>query len=719
MSYKVLIVDDSLTVRMDLGSCFQAAGFDIHLSSSLRQAQQTLRDIPIDGIVLDLNLPDGIGTELLEQLHHEVATRPAVLMLSSEAEVQNRIRGLQAGADEYVGKPYDRNYVVIRLGELIRARRNVQREDHILIIDDSLTVREEVGSLLTEAGYRVFTAATGEEGLQLVALHRPSLVIVDSTLPGIDGAGVIRRIRLDTVLRGTPCLMLTGSETEESETQMLDAGADAFLRKVELAPLLLARVGALLRTAGEPLESPSKALGPSRILAIDQNLDYLRSLSKALVGEGFDLIRASTGEEALEMLGVQNVDCILLDLIVPGIGGEATCRQVKASPLTRDIPLIFLSALQEQDSILRGLAAGADDYIVKSDDFEVLKARIRSQLRRKQFQDEKRLLHAEQLQRQLETAESKATKDLAHARAELIRELEEKNHELQNAYQELQTAQVQLIHSAKMASLGQLVAGLAHEINNPIAYVSSNLESVRGWVGQLSPLIHETLPSELHPKWARIEKRLDSARQGVERVAELVRKLRTFSRLDEGEFKTVEIPESLDSVLSFLEHRLTDGVEVRKSYKGGVTHLSCYASALNQVFMNLLTNAIDSIESTSNSGIVTLGIDSDETWFEVSVTDSGPGLPSGLEERLFEPFFTTKPVGQGTGLGLSISFGIIQGHHGEIVANNLSEGGCRFTVRIPRDLEERIAARNSSPPQNLLGRSDKFQNLGTENGLKP
>lgn len=714
MTYSVLIVDDSLTVRMDLGSCFQSAGFEVHLSSSLEQARETLREIPIDGLVLDVILPDGYGTEFLEELPVLTKSVPPVLMLSSESEVKSRIRGLQAGADEYVGKPYDRNYVVVRLGELIRARRQTHREDCVLLIDDSRTVREEVGTLLSDAGYRVMTASSGEEGLQLVALHRPCLVIVDSDLPGMDGAGVIRRLRLDTVLRGIPCLMLTGSETEETETRILDAGADAFLRKEEVAPLILARVAALLRSAGKPLESQSKTLGPSRILAVDDNSTFLNSLMEALVGEGFDLVRATSGEEAVEILGVQDVDCILLDLVMPGMSGEETCRRIKSARATRDIPLILLTALQGQESVLRGLAAGADDYIVKSTEFEVLKARIRSHLRRKQFQDEKRRQHAELLERELESVETKATKELATARAELIRELEAKNRELEQAYQELQTAQTHLVHSAKMASLGQLVAGLAHEINNPIAYASGNLEAVKNWVKQLSPLIQETLQSDALARWNRIEKRVDSASQGVERVADLVRKLRTFSRLDEGEFKSVEIPESIESALFFLEHRLNERIEIKRDYRGEITRLDCYASALNQVFMNLLVNAIDSIESNGSFGTISIVTDCDDEWFRIRIADSGPGLPPGSEERLFEPFFTTKPVGQGTGLGLSISFGIMQGHHGNISAHNLHQGGCEFALEIPRDLDERLKGSSFTPAQQLLGRQEKVQKLSPQ-----
>jgi two-component system NtrC family sensor kinase len=268
----------------------------------------------------------------------------------------------------------------------------------------------------------------------------------------------------------------------------------------------------------------------------------------------------------------------------------------------------------------------------------------------------------------------------------LIRELESKNQELEDAYRELKTTQVQLVHSAKMASLGQLVAGIAHEINNPLAYATSNLSTVTHWLSQIAPEITPGLSPEVLAKWEKIGKRILSASEGVDRVKDLVLKLRTFSRLDEGEFKTIEVPDTVESVLSFLEHRLGE-ITVVRDYRGPLSQLECFAGALNQVIMNLVANAIDALEG---QGTITISTESDQQWFRITVADSGPGLPPGAEEKLFEPFYTTKPVGQGTGLGLSISFGIMQAHRGRIKARNRDEGGCEFMLEVPLDLGQHI-----------------------------
>ncbi|MGE0488215.1 MAG: response regulator [Vulcanimicrobiota bacterium] len=682
MSDTILIVDDSLTIRMDLAEAFESAGFEIGLCTNLEEGREVLARRSVDAIVLDVVLPDGCGIEFLQELRSNGVTSP-VIMLSSEAEVRNRIIGLQAGADEYVGKPYDRDYVVARASELIRASRVGADEAPILLIDDSVTVRREVGALLENEGYRVLTAATGEEGLRLVSLHRPSLVIVDSILPGIDGATVIRRLRMDSVLCGTPCLMLTGSGDSTSESRMLDAGADAFLKKNEVPALLLARVAAVIRAGQAPPDAPSSLLGPARLLAVDDSSIYLQALVDALGGEGFDIVLARSGEEALEMLAVQPVDCILMELLMPGLGGLEACRRIKSVRGIGDIPLILLASKSDEDTMLEGLAAGADDFVSKSAEFDVLRARVRAQLRRKQFQDEKRRVQAELMERELEATEARAALELAQTRADLLGELEAKHGELEQAYQELKSTQIQLVQSAKMASLGQLVAGIAHEINNPLTYAVTNVCNVIEWVGQLDSTVKPNLSDKELRRWEKIHIRLGSTREGIDRVKELVRKLRTFSRLDEGEFKTVEVPDCIDSVLAFLEHRMKGRISVEQHY-AGVTRLDCFPSSLNQVLMNLVANAIEAIEG---AGTITISTENDENWYRIRVRDSGPGLPPGLEDKLFEPFFTTKPIGEGTGLGLSISFGIMQAHRGHIHAKNHPDGGCEFLLEIPLDLE--------------------------------
>ena len=677
----VLIVDDSLTVRMDLAEAFQAAGFRPVLSTTVAEARRALQTEPIDVAILDVVLPDEDGIELLREIRStQHATSPFVLLLSSEADVRDRIRGIQVGADDYVGKPYDANYVIARARELLRSRTSAgtATRQTILVVDDSPTFRAELQAALELANYAVVTAADGEEGLRIADNIRPTAIVVDNVMPGIDGATLIRRVRLDAALRATPCVLLTASEDRGTELRALDAGADAFVRKEDLE-VVIARISAVLRgTSVEPVHAAS-LVGPKRILAVDDSLTYLHELLAVLRGEGYDVVPARSGEEGLEMLVAQQFDCILLDLVMPGIDGIETCRRIKSSPLFRDIPLIMLTAAEDRRAMIEALGVGADDFISKSSELEVLKARVRAQLRRKQFEDEHRNIREKLLRSQIEAAEARAARELAETRAQLVEELELKNGELTRAYRELQTAQTQLVQSAKLASLGELVAGVAHEINNPLAFVISHLATVRRSLAKLDAKFRATIERDDLAGWQRASDRLAEMEGGLQRMRDLVLKLRTFSRLDEGERKTVSIRECVESLLTILGHRTKDRIEVETRY-GEPDLLECYPGLLTQAIMNLVANAIDAIPEHGKI-VISTGADGDA--YRISIADTGTGIPDALRERILDPFFTTKPVGQGTGLGLSITYSIVRKHGGALEFGRAEGGGTEVIIRIP------------------------------------
>lgn len=399
MPKHILIVDDSLTVRHDLEDAFSLVGINISACATLAAARELLAREQFDAIILDMVLPDGHGIELLKELRKApVNFRLPVLMLSTETEVADRAAGFLSGAEEYVGKPYDRAFVVLRTIELIRVHANTTEAispARIVVIDDSATWRNLLHQTLEQAGYDVLLAQSGEEGLQLISAELPDCVIVDGQMPGIDGLTVIRRLRLNPLLRHTPCLLLTGSTRSFIELTSLEAGADAYLTKGDDLSLLLARVATLLRDMS-PMSSSDRAVAimpTKRILIVDDNPTFVQELAAQLHADGFLISTASNGEDALRQLEEQIVNGVLLDVRLPDISGHEICRRIKERLGAHQRPIIMMMTENATSTdMLRCLEMGADDSIAKDLGVDVLKARLRALLRRRDFEIENRQL---------------------------------------------------------------------------------------------------------------------------------------------------------------------------------------------------------------------------------------------------------------------------------------------------------------------------------------
>jgi PAS domain S-box-containing protein len=391
----VLIVDDSLTVRMDLNEAFAAAGFEPAPCADAASARAALARRDFGLVVLDVILPDGDGLELLAELRRSRRHRNTpVMLLSTAAEVQSRIRGLASGADEYVGKPYDAATVVARARELVRRSSGSEaaagERAPVLVVDDSLTVREELRAELERAGLSVVTAADGEEGLRVAADRRPAAVVVDGSMPGMDGAAFIRQLRLDPALRTTPCILLTASRSV-GELRALDAGADAYLRKEEGNAVVLARLRSLLRSASPPPRAGTTGLlSPKRIAAVAPGQGRADALAETIRHIGHEPVAVASVEEALALLRVDRVDALVVDAGASVPAALDVCSRIRAVPALRELPLLVAGAGDEPELVLRAIQAGADDCVARAEG-GVLRARIAALLRRRQFEEENRL----------------------------------------------------------------------------------------------------------------------------------------------------------------------------------------------------------------------------------------------------------------------------------------------------------------------------------------
>jgi signal transduction histidine kinase len=244
---------------------------------------------------------------------------------------------------------------------------------------------------------------------------------------------------------------------------------------------------------------------------------------------------------------------------------------------------------------------------------------------------------------------------------------------------ELQETQTQLMQSEKLKSLGQLVAGVAHELNNPIGIVHANLQLLDEFIGKL--VAAQERGEDATKYREAITKLLSRGREGTERVKEIVQNLRTFSRMDQADLQTANLTEEIDSTLTLMEHRLKGVVEVSREYEE-LPEVRCYPGQLNQVFLNLLINACDVLEE-DGGGRITIRTSPIEGGVRLEFSDSGPGIAPEVQSRIFDPFFTTKEVGKGTGLGLSLSHGIIERHGGRIQVSSEPGEGTTFVIELP------------------------------------
>ncbi|MEA5582656.1 response regulator [Nodularia harveyana UHCC-0300] len=423
------------------------------------------------------------------------------------------------------------------------------------------------------------------------------------------------------------------------------------------------------------------------VLIVDDHPANLSVLSDALDEAGLEVWVAKSGKVALERVQYALPDIILLDVMMPEMDGFETCRHLKANPATKDIPVIFMTALSDTANKVAGFTAGAVDYITKPFEQAEVLSRVKLHL---QLYD---------LARKLEQKNTL---------------LEEKVAEVSLANNQLQKIQLKLIQSEKLSSLGQMVAGITHEINNPVNFIYGNLVHANEYTKELLELVdlyQEEYPNtstkiQAYIKESNVDfikddllKLFQSMNMGAKRIHEIIKSMRTFSRMDEKNMKAVNIHEGIDSTLTILNYRLKPkpehpGIEIVKNYSN-LPLVECYAGRLNQVFMNILVNAIDALEEEyqnhdsqdipyepSRIEISTKMME--DNWVTIQIADNGPGISETVQANLFNSFYTTKPVGKGTGLGLSISHQIIVEEHGGHISCQSQPGkGTEFVIKIP------------------------------------
>ena len=427
-------------------------------------------------------------------------------------------------------------------------------------------------------------------------------------------------------------------------------------------------------------------MASNSILIVDDTPNNIRLLFDVLDSAGFDISVVRNGETALEKLHHIQPDLILLDVMMPGIDGFETCRRVKSNPETRDIPIIFMTALSDTEHKVSGLKIGAIDYITKPIQVEEVLARVNVHLD----------LRNAQIKVQQEVIERKKT------------ELE-----LRETLASMQQMQTQLIQSEKMSALGNLVAGVALEINNPLGFLNGSISNATDNVEDLlehiklyqqecsSPTNTITQHAEdidLEYLSEDLPKIFESMRKATYRIQSISNSLRTFSRGDTQCKVNADLNEGIENTLLILKYRLKanekrPAIEVITHY-GDLPQVECFPGQLNQVFMNILANAIDALsesnkelsykEIENNPNRITIKTYLEGNRVKISIADNGKGMSEEVKQKIFDHLFTTKKVGKGTGLGLSIARQIIiEKHGGNLEVSSEIGKGTEFLITIP------------------------------------
>ncbi|MEZ6058828.1 MAG: response regulator [Planctomycetaceae bacterium] len=398
-----------------------------------------------------------------------------------------------------------------------------------------------------------------------------------------------------------------------------------------------------------------------KILLAEDSLTTRRLLAGQLQKWGFEVLESEDGAAAWEQFLKHEISLVLTDWQMPNMDGLQLIRRIRSEKRTGYVYVILLTARADKADLVTAMDAGADDFLVKPADKEELRVRVREGQR--------------------------------------IIQLEER---LAEQNRELRETQAALVETEKLAGLGQLAAGMSHEINNPIAFVSNNVavlqreiaalldliaayESARGTIAEHQPELGRrlsVLEEEVDIDWLRayLPELMNSTQNGLKRVRDIVQNLRDFARLDEAAFDNIDLRAAVDMTVEVLSLTLaTAQVEIRKDFED-VPLVSCRPARIHQVIHGVLMNAV---QASRPGDVITVRTRTDRGFVVVEVSDQGSGIDESVQAHIFEPFYTTRSVGEGRGLGLAISYGILRDHGGHIEFESEAGIGTTFRIRLP------------------------------------